>query len=75
MVPGTNPSRLQTSEGQVSLILHIGLLLTKPQSAEIVRHIYEEMKLHIDYCAEYGLSKEDIMNHEEKQGMPTCLRI
>jgi hypothetical protein len=26
------------------------------------------MKLHIDYCAEYGLSKEDILNHEEKQG-------
>ena len=43
--------------------------LTKLQSADIIRHIYEEVKLHIDYCAEYGLSEQDMINYEEKQGM------
>ncbi|KAF2673211.1 hypothetical protein BT63DRAFT_396951 [Microthyrium microscopicum] len=35
------------------------------RSAAIVMHIYREMQLHIDYCAEYGLSKSDILAQDE----------
>lgn len=34
-------------------------------SAQIVMHIETEMKLHLDYCKEFGLSKEDIVNQKE----------
>jgi thiaminase II len=44
------------------------------RSAEIVRHIFTEMKLHIDYCAEYGLSREDIVNEEEKMACTAYTR-
>jgi hypothetical protein len=27
------------------------------------------MGLHLDYCAEFGLSKDDILKEEEKLGM------
>lgn len=36
-------------------------------SARIVMHIKHEMQLHLGYCAEFGLSKEDIENHKETQ--------
>ncbi|EEQ31982.1 thiamine-4 [Microsporum canis CBS 113480] len=34
-------------------------------SSKIVLHIQHEMKLHLDYCASFGLSKEDIENSKE----------
>lgn len=34
-------------------------------SAQIVLHIETEMKLHLEYCKEFGLSKEEIMKQEE----------
>ncbi|KAI2626484.1 Phosphomethylpyrimidine kinase-domain-containing protein [Hypoxylon sp. NC1633] len=37
--------------------------------AKIVSHIHTEMKLHIDYCEEFGISKEEIQATEEHQGM------
>ncbi|KAK2813611.1 hypothetical protein FQN50_000006 [Emmonsiellopsis sp. PD_5] len=36
-------------------------------SAQIVLHIKREMELHLDYCASFGLSKEDIENCKESQ--------
>lgn len=43
--------------------------LTKIQSADIVQHIYQETKLHVTYCAGWGISEADMLGHEEKQGM------
>ncbi|TPX22728.1 hypothetical protein DIZ76_014607 [Coccidioides immitis] len=37
-------------------------------SAKIVLHIEREMALHLDYCASFGLSKEDIECRKESQG-------
>lgn len=34
-------------------------------SAQIVLHIETEMALHLDYCKEFGLSKEEIVQHKE----------
>lgn len=34
-------------------------------SAQIVLHIQKEMSLHLDYCKDFGLSKEDILKHKE----------
>lgn len=34
----------------------------------MVTSLQEEMKLHLGYCAEFGLSKEDVEKHEESQG-------
>ena len=31
-------------------------------------HIREEMNLHLAYCKEFGLSKEEVESHEESQG-------
>ena len=36
-------------------------------SARIVTHIDHEMKLHLEYCAEFGLSKQEIESHKESQ--------
>jgi thiaminase II len=44
------------------------------RSAAIVRHIFQEMNLHIDYCKGFGLSKEDIINHEEKMACTAYTR-
>lgn len=38
------------------------------QSAKIVAHIYHEMKLHVDYCAGFGVTKEQIERTEESEG-------
>lgn len=42
--------------------------LTGLQSARIVLHIQREMALHLDYCASFGLSKQDIEAHPETTG-------
>lgn len=34
-------------------------------SAQIVLHIEREMSLHLDYCKEFGLDKEQIVKHKE----------
>lgn len=34
-------------------------------SAQIVLHIETEMKLHLEYCKEFGLSKQDILKQKE----------
>jgi thiaminase len=44
------------------------------RSAAIVRHIFREMNLHIDYCRSFGLSREDIVNHEEKMACTAYTR-
>ncbi|KAK2740212.1 DNA-directed DNA polymerase alpha catalytic subunit pol1 [Myotisia sp. PD_48] len=36
-------------------------------SAKIVLHIQHEMQLHLDYCASFGLSKQDIESSKESQ--------
>src|SRR5271170_5173465 len=36
-------------------------------SAHIILHIEHEMKLHLDYCREFGLSKEEMEKHKESQ--------
>lgn len=38
------------------------------QSAEIVLHIQHEMALHLEYCASFGLSKQDMEAHPETIG-------
>ncbi|KZF22750.1 thiamin biosynthesis protein (Thi-4) [Xylona heveae TC161] len=43
-------------------------------SAQIVQHIHEEMQLHIDYCKEFGISKEEIEQHEESQACTAYTR-
>lgn len=42
--------------------------LIRIQSARIVLHIQREMALHLDYCASFGLSKEEIEAHTETIG-------
>ena len=42
---------------------------TITQSARIVLHIEREMSLHLDYCASFGLSIEDIEKSPESIGM------
>jgi thiaminase len=34
-------------------------------AAKIVQHIYQESRLHINYCEGFGISKEDIEASEE----------
>lgn len=41
------------------------------QSASIVTHLENEMKLHIAYCEELGMSLEDVNKSEESQGKNT----
>ncbi|KAL9094698.1 MAG: hypothetical protein Q9165_002968 [Trypethelium subeluteriae] len=43
-------------------------------SASVVTHIREEMNLHLAYCRKFGLSKEDIENHEESQACTAYTR-
>lgn len=38
------------------------------QSAQIVLHIQREMALHLEYCASFGLSKEEMEKHPETIG-------
>jgi hypothetical protein len=38
------------------------------QSAQIVLHIQREMALHIDYCASFGLSKQEMEASPETIG-------
>lgn len=40
------------------------------QSAQQVLHLQEEIKLHVEFCREYGLSDSEIENQEEDQGKP-----
>ncbi|KAK5014608.1 trifunctional hydroxymethylpyrimidine kinase/phosphomethylpyrimidine kinase/thiaminase [Cryomyces antarcticus] len=42
--------------------------LTTRKSASIVTHINEEVKLHLKYCEEFGVSKEEIESTQESQG-------
>jgi thiaminase II len=45
------------------------------RSAEIVLHINREMSLHLEYCAEFGLLKEDILKVEESQACTAYTRF
>jgi thiaminase len=38
------------------------------KSAALVMHVFKEMELHLAYCAEYGLSKDDLAKQEEHLG-------
>lgn len=40
-------------------------MATISASAQIVLHIEREMELHLDYCKQFGLSKEDIESQKE----------
>ncbi|KAI8966764.1 Phosphomethylpyrimidine kinase-domain-containing protein [Daldinia sp. FL1419] len=42
--------------------------------AKIVSHIHTEMKLHLDYCQEFGISKEEIEATEEQQACTAYTR-
>jgi len=39
------------------------------RSVQQVVTLQEEIKLHIDFCKEYGLAEADIVEQEEDQGM------
>jgi thiaminase len=41
----------------------------KGKAAKIVSHIHHEMGLHIDYCKDFGITKEEIEMTAESQGM------
>lgn len=41
----------------------------KSKAAKIVAHIHHEMGLHIDYCKDFGVTKEDMEKTEESQGI------
>ena len=45
------------------------------KAAKIVGHIHHEMGLHIDYCKDFGVTKEEIEMTEESQGMDDSLEI
>ena len=49
--------------------------LTSNQGAEETLHIQREMSLHLEYCAEFGLSQEDVEEQEEHQGNQSSLLI
>lgn len=34
-------------------------------SAAIITHIADESKLHIEYCAKFGITKEEVLNTQE----------
>lgn len=38
------------------------------QSAKLVTHIHHEMELHIKYCKDFGISKEEMLSMEESEG-------
>lgn len=38
------------------------------QAAQQVVHIQEEMKLHIAFCKEYGISEEEMQKQDESAG-------
>jgi hydroxymethylpyrimidine/phosphomethylpyrimidine kinase / thiaminase len=38
------------------------------QSAKIVMHLHHEMALHISYCQELGITKEEMESAEEDEG-------
>ncbi|KAJ9645971.1 trifunctional hydroxymethylpyrimidine kinase/phosphomethylpyrimidine kinase/thiaminase [Coniosporium apollinis] len=44
------------------------------RSAENVTHIQEEVKLHIEYCKEFGLSQDEIENEEESEACTAYTR-
>lgn len=48
-------------------------ILISNQGAEEILHIQREMSLHLDYCAEFGLSRKDIEEQEEHQGKQLSL--
>ena len=43
-------------------------LLTASEAAKLVTHIQNEMALHIDYCKDFGVSKEEMEAAEESEG-------
>lgn len=45
-----------------------------PKGAKIVTHIHSEMQLHLNYCASFGLSKEQIEATEEHQACTAYTR-
>ncbi|KAK5287155.1 trifunctional hydroxymethylpyrimidine kinase/phosphomethylpyrimidine kinase/thiaminase [Cryomyces antarcticus] len=48
--------------------------LTTRKSASIVTHINEEVKLHLKYCEEFGVSKEEIESTQESQACTAYTR-
>jgi thiaminase len=44
------------------------------RSAEIVLHINREMSLHLEYCAEFGLPKAEIVKIKESQACTAYTR-
>ncbi|KAK0723019.1 Phosphomethylpyrimidine kinase-domain-containing protein [Lasiosphaeria miniovina] len=43
-------------------------------SAAIVTHIFKEMELHISYCKQFGITKDEIENTEEKEACTAYTR-
>lgn len=46
-------------------------MLMREKSASMVRHIENEVKMHMSFCETYGLTKAEVENSEESQG--TCI--
>jgi hydroxymethylpyrimidine/phosphomethylpyrimidine kinase len=51
------------------ILLFMAYLIQPIQSARIVLHIEREMALHLEYCASFGLTKQEMENHPETIGM------
>lgn len=47
------------------------ILTRSVQSAEIIKHIFHEIKLHIEYCKTFGISIEEMESTPEMQGNRT----
>jgi len=66
-------SKSMADIGRVSLYLAFTVMnlvgLTGVQSAQQILHLQEEIKLHVEFCKEYGIEVEDIEKQEEHQGM------
>jgi hypothetical protein len=58
--------------GYIAIVLRTNADMSK--AAKIVNHIHHEMGLHIDYCKDFGVTKEEIERTEESQGEVASLR-
>lgn len=54
------------------VLVPMAYLIQPIQSAQIVLHIEREMALHLEYCASFGLSKQEMENQPETIGMVLC---
>lgn len=61
-------SKSMADIGRVSISILFQKQSNVCQSARQVLHLQEEIKLHIEFCKDYGLTQEDLEKEEEDQG-------